>query len=353
MIFVTPASAIDAPFEPTQIALGPDGNVYAIMAGNESVCNHIFVFAPDGRVLKDFDTHAWSMALDVAGNLYVLNATLHNDSTDYSVWKYDRNGTVTVIWSSDGDRTHPEIGAMAVSPDGHVYINRFYNDRDTGAAVNESELKVNGIVRLDDNGTEHIVFAETSMSPTRGFHSMAIDANGTIYAVDIANFIRVLSPDGTGTSIGNAGSANGTFSMITGVAIGQDGYLYVAEYGNRRVQKLTLDGNFVAKWNGAGPDQFIYPYGATADKDGKVYVADGHNQRIVWFTPDYIFGENSTGNLKGQGTTWGNVIAGANYTTVMKQIEDEKAAAASTPGFAGFAVLIGIGLGAVLYCLRK
>jgi hypothetical protein len=50
-----PALAIADQFEPQHIALGPDGNVYALISGNYSTSLHIFVFAPDGRLVRTID----------------------------------------------------------------------------------------------------------------------------------------------------------------------------------------------------------------------------------------------------------------------------------------------------------
>ncbi len=148
---------------------------------------------------------------------------------------------------------------------------------------------------------------------------MAVDANGTVYAVNTAYSFKIIAPDGTVTTIGNRGPENGEFNNITGISLGRDGYLYVSEYGNHRVQKLTTDGTFVTKWNGAGADAFLFPMGTAADANGKLYVADPNNERIVWLTTGYTFGDNKTDNMKGQGSTWGYVCQGTNYTTRLQE----------------------------------
>ena len=38
------------------------------------------------------------------------------------------------------------------------------------------------------------------------------------------------------------------FTGPRGLAIDNDGYLYVVEFGNNRVQKFTLGGDFITKW---------------------------------------------------------------------------------------------------------
>jgi hypothetical protein len=183
---------------------------------------------------------------------------------------------------------------------------------------------------------------------------MAIDVDGTIYAMRSSNSFEIIAPDGNVTTVGHASGGDGAFNTITGISLGRDGYLYVTEYGNHCVQKLTTNGTFVQKWNGAGLDAFLYPYGASADANGKVYVADPHNERIVWVTPQYTFGDNVAENLKGLGTAWGNVYQGTNYTTRLQEvIAENQATATATPGFTPLMALGGVFLAGIVLCRRR
>ena len=240
---------------------------------------------------------------------------------------------------------------MAVSPDGKLYLSEFYIEppynTSVAPAFNGSHIAI-----LYTNGTEQLVYMENNTNNPIGAGIMAVDANGTIYAISTSNSFKIISPDGTVRTVGRISAEDGGFNMITGISLGLDGYLYVTEYGNHRVQKLTTDGTFVAKWNGAGADRFLYPWGAAADANGKVYVPDPNNERIVWLTPGYAFGDNTTENLKGQGITWGNVYQGTNYTSRRQEIKNEQETS-STPGFSPLISLTGIFLaGAVLYLGR-
>jgi sugar lactone lactonase YvrE len=330
-----PALAVTDYFEPLHIALGPDGNIYALAEGNESTNNHIFVFAPDGRPVKTIDGHADEIAFDAAGNLYMLNRSFDNNDASIRITKTDKYGNATSLWSYRNNGMNLPVGSFAVSPDGRLYVSEFNDSR---------------IIRLNENGTEQVVYLENNMNLTIG--PMAVDANGTIYAVSTSNSFKIIAPDGTAKTVGRLGSSDGGFFSITGISLGKDGYLYVTESGNRRVQKLTTDGTFVAKWSGAGTYAFLYPFSATADASGKVYVVDPENERIVWFTPEYTFGENKTENLKGQDITWGNIYQGRNSTTRLQE-QNENPAVTSTPGFSPVMSLTGIFLtGVVLYLGR-
>ena len=79
------------------------------------------------------------------------------------------------------------------------------------------------------------------------------------------------------------------FNSPTDVAISPSGDIYVADgYGNARVHKFTADGKLLLSWGepGKGPGQFVVPHGIAVDKNGRVLVADRHNNRIQIFDGD-------------------------------------------------------------------
>ena len=356
ILSVSPVLAAADAFVPYKVAVGPDGNVYA--ATSDSAARHINAFALNGTLVKTLDLQANDLAFDDAGNLYVLcSKTGRNLPDEFNIMRLDSGGNATVLWS-DINQSRPIVNDMAVTPDGRIYFsiiypNQSYNAKAGGAAYDRSEIDV-----IDTNGTLRVVMTKNFTSFSDCYAMLAIDRNGTIYTtMGVSNRITAISPDGTTETIGKLGSANGTFNSIIDITIGPDGYLYVVESGNRRMQKLTTDGTFVAKWGGCGPDPFIGHISPAIDENGRIYVADQDNRRIVWFTPDYTYGTDENENMKGQGVTWGTIYAGTNYTTQLleRQFEELQNESEPTPmpGFAAFTALIGIGLGVALYCLRK
>jgi hypothetical protein len=261
----------------------------------------------------------------------------------------DTNGTVIETYNYQA-KNNIMITGMAVRPDGTLYIGELYvpSPYDTVQMLGNSSISI-----LYPNGTEQLVYEENNWELT-GSIGMAVDANGTVYAINTAYSFKIIAPDGTVTTVGHIGPGNGEFNNITGISLGEDGYLYVSEYSNHRVQKLATDGTFAAKWNGAGADAFLYPMGTAADANGKVYVADPNNERIVWLTPGYTFGDTTTDNMKGQGTAWGYVCQGTNYTTRLQEaLKENEAAASSTPGFSPLLSLTGIFLAGAALCIWR
>jgi uncharacterized protein (TIGR03663 family) len=94
--------------------------------------------------------------------------------------------------------------------------------------------------------------------------------------------------EGGRLSIGSYGATQGLFIKPAGLAVDQDGNLYVADSGNNRIQKFDRDGSFLAEVGGTGTanGQFSEPWGVAVDAQGNVYVADTWNHRIQKFDKD-------------------------------------------------------------------
>jgi DNA-binding beta-propeller fold protein YncE len=75
---------------------------------------------------------------------------------------------------------------------------------------------------------------------------------------------------------GNSGTDNGQFHYVWGIAVDSSGKVYVADTDNHRIQKFTVNGEFLTKWGtyGTGNGQFDYPWDVAVDASGNVYVVD-------------------------------------------------------------------------------
>ena len=92
-------------------------------------------------------------------------------------------------------------------------------------------------------------------------------------------------------NIGAHGKADGEFIYPVGICTDAEENLYVCEYGgNDRVQKFSREGKWLASFGsfGTGPGQFQRPSGLTW-KDGRLYVADAINNRVLIFSDDGKF----------------------------------------------------------------
>jgi len=93
----------------------------------------------------------------------------------------------------------------------------------------------------------------------------------------------------TSTDYRNIRRAGPPFHYPTNLVETPSGELYIADgYGNARIHKFSADGQLLFSWGepGAGPGQFHIPHGIAIDQDGMLYVADRENSRIQRFAPD-------------------------------------------------------------------
>ncbi len=133
---------------------------------------------------------------------------------------------------------------------------------------------------------------------------VAADAAGNIYVADYGNnMIRKVTPGGIITTLagsGNIGAIDAAGSLAsfngpTGVAVDKAGNVYVADAGNNLIRKIT-SGGVVSTFAGtiAAVDTsntitteptFAGPSGVAVDASGNVYVADAGNNEIRMVSP--------------------------------------------------------------------
>ena len=114
---------------------------------------------------------------------------------------------------------------------------------------------------------------------------IAIHENGDIYVACEDDFIYVFDQtNDLKDVIGNSGMCNGQFNGVHGIYI-KDDILYVADYGNNRIQELTSGGDFLHKFGkeGSGPGELCGPTAVTVDADNRLIVSDSRNNRIQIF----------------------------------------------------------------------
>ena len=124
-----------------------------------------------------------------------------------------------------------------------------------------------------------------------------------IFLPRILNQVRKLASDGSLiVKWGTFGSADGEFNSPKGIAVSQNGNVYVTDCGNQRIQKFSTQlVTFMTKWgsegNGDGQFRFdtqelsmgFYRAGGYCGgyASGNVYVADTLNHRVQKFTPGW------------------------------------------------------------------
>ena len=125
-------------------------------------------------------------------------------------------------------------------------------------------------------------------------HGITMGPDDTIFCTDDGDHtVRHCTLDGKVLmTLGISGQpapfmSGNPFHRCTHLAIDpQSGDFYVSDgYGNARVHKYSPDGKLLFSWgeSGTGPGQFNIVHNICTDKDGWVYVADRENHRIQVF----------------------------------------------------------------------
>ena len=85
--------------------------------------------------------------------------------------------------------------------------------------------------------------------------------------------------------IGEEGNKDGKFQCISGIAVDKDGFVYASDFKLHRIQKFTLEGEFVSKFGtkGIGNGEFNEPFGLTFSRCNLLFICNRQNHRIQVF----------------------------------------------------------------------
>lgn len=124
-------------------------------------------------------------------------------------------------------------------------------------------------------------------------HGAYIGPDDAIYLTDNGDHtVRKFTLDGKLLlTIGTAhkpapAMSNRPFCRCTHCALAPNGDIYVSDgYGNAAIHKFSPDGRLLKSWGepGTGPGEFNLPHNICCDADGWVYVADRENDRVQIF----------------------------------------------------------------------
>ena len=131
---------------------------------------------------------------------------------------------------------------VAVDPSGIVYVTDAGNHR---------------VQRFSSSGAflgAWVSPRETGAAPS--FYtpsSVAVNTSGNLLVVDYASYlVHKVTPDGTELTAWGQGSGESRLGLPVGVAVDDTGNVYVSELQGGIV-KFTQDGEFLERWNVAGP----------------------------------------------------------------------------------------------------
>jgi tripartite motif-containing protein 71 len=141
--------------------------------------------------------------------------------------------------------------------------------------------------------------AEANVPPfshLAGPRDAALDEKGRIWVADFGNnAVQIFDRSGAYLGgWGNRGNGNSQFKDPCALAVSGDD-VYVADTWNGRVSRFSSSG----EWKGKAPGEFYGPRGIAVGPDGRVWIADTGNQRVVLCEKDLsnprMFGKQGSG----------------------------------------------------------
>ena len=159
----------------------------------------------------------------------------------------------------------------------------------------------NEIVRIDVNG----LVKDRKRGPINGFdrpYDLVRGVEGRMYLSEYrGGRVSILSSQGDWLGyIGSKGLGQGMFVGPQNMAVDEDGYLYVVDYGNQRISKFDPDGVFVLSFGmkTISFPGFHSPTGIAA-RSGRIYAADAIAKCIYIFDPNGNYLGILAGELSG------------------------------------------------------
>ena len=276
------AGSLSATAHPgTGLVIDKDGTIYFV----DSVRNRIMKFK-DGELSVVFVDPSGEK-LRYPHHLFMTKGgdfvTVGDNSQ--AVMQITKQGRATPYFPSIM-RKQPKLGLggdpIALAPDGSLVF------------IRADQFTSSKLFRLSPDGTESFLAGGAKgHADGRGadarfgslhFSGMTFGPDGALYMTDSGTMVRKVDVEGNVTTI--AGSteqgykdgkgSDARFRGAVGLTVLKDGTIYVAEYGNRRIRKITPDGN-VSTVAGSGD------YGT---KDGPALQASFQDLSGVAVGPD-------------------------------------------------------------------
>jgi DNA-binding beta-propeller fold protein YncE len=161
-------------------------------------------------------------------------------------------------------------------------------------------------------------------------HSIRIDPQGNVWTVDSgSSMVLKFTPKGEKLmeiSVGEQPAGRGRTNGTSDIAFGPNGRIYISDgYGNARVLEYNAKGERVRQWGsaGTGPGQFNQPHGIAVDDQGIVYVADRNNARVQRFDLNgkYLGEWNHLGKVTAIGFRDGALWIGTQYRNLPNEAD--------------------------------
>jgi uncharacterized protein (TIGR03437 family) len=313
-------------YNPTGVAVDSSGNIYIADYGDQSIrkvtaatgiittvageCCGVIDDGDGGPATSAYLAETYGVAFDVSGNLYIAE---FNGERIRQV-----AATTGIIETVAGDGMYGDTGdggaatsaslgqpsGIAVDSSSNFYITELYGNRVRKVAA------ATGIITTVAGNGKASFSGDGGAATSAGLNSpngVAVDASGNLYIADFLNnrirrvaaaggIITTVAGGGTSGLSGDGGPAtSASFGGPNGVAVDASGDLYISDYGNNRIRKVTAATGIITTVAGSGPlgaigipisgdggaaisATLFRPTGVAVDASGNLYISDAGNR---------------------------------------------------------------------------
>jgi DNA-binding beta-propeller fold protein YncE/tetratricopeptide (TPR) repeat protein len=280
---------------PAGVAVDVEHRIYVLDPGTDTVR----IFDPSGAQVRVFGSRGkgtegldrpQGIAVDSRGNIYVA------DTGNYKVKKFDPRGKLVGSIGSEGDGRGKfrELAGLIIDPENKIWV--LDAARNTVQILSTEGEDAPPLMRLSP--LPGVAFSKEMRSEVA-----ALTINKNAWGIT-GDSLTVLGSSGVHRAIGSRGSAPGFFKNARGLDVDGLGNFWVADTGNDRLEKFSVEGNLlqVIGRSGSGDGEFRSPSGVDVGPKGNISVADTGNRRVQVFSSKGMFlgAFGKAGKLPGQ-----------------------------------------------------
>jgi RHS repeat-associated protein len=250
---------------PYALAMDVSNDVFVADTKN----NRVQEFSSSGEYVRQFGVKGtengqlkepYGIAVDGKGNLWIA------DTENSRVQEF----SVTGSYIKQFKAAHAEPVGIAVDSSEHVWVTEGYPVLAMGATVTEYTTGGEALRSFGSEGKGNGQFNEA--------WGIAIDSNGNVWVADRANN-RIQKFSSTGSYL-----AQYTVERPAGLTIDSSGDLWITRPSS--VEELYSNGAYLASFgsSGTGEGQFKEPSGIDVGSNNRIWIADTLNNRLQQFT---------------------------------------------------------------------